>query len=78
MGSEMCIRDRSMKNAFSRRDPEQEALVRESGQVHHDSTTLDQRPGRTAVTQSGRLFMQDECPICLAEFDDGYVVTNSC
>lgn len=68
----------SMKNAFSRRDPEQEALVRESEQVHHDSTTLDQRPGRTAVTQSGRLFMQDECPICLAEFDDGYVVTNPC
>lgn len=59
---------------FSRQHDERDALIRHMEQAEYD-TLSSEHPSTEHTTQRSRWFLQDECPICLVDFAEGFVAS---
>lgn len=62
-----------IKTMFSRSSAEQESLIPDTEGSNHDTFSLRQSDGAITITSTPhpRWYVQDNCPICLANFEDG-------
>lgn len=62
-----------IKSMFTRGSAEQESLIPDTEGTIHDTSSLQQSGGAIGTTSTihPRWYVQDDCPICLTNFEDG-------
>ena len=62
-----------MKRMFSRGSAEQELFIPDAEGTIYDTASQGQNGGVISITNTSnpRWYVQDDCPICLSNFEDG-------